>query len=113
MGEAAITGAGNLAAKHVIHAASMHLGAAATEQGVRDSTRNSLQLAQTYALHSIAFPAIGTGIAGFPAPRCAEIMLAEVRKHLSGPTTLDRIEFVLFDQPTLRTFEQVFAAMTD
>jgi O-acetyl-ADP-ribose deacetylase (regulator of RNase III) len=113
IGEAAITGGGALAAKHVIHAASMHLGGRTTERSLRDSTRNALLIAQESHLPSIAFPAIGTGIAGFPVPRCAEIMLAEVRRHLSGSTTLDRVEFVLFDQATLAVFEQIFAAMKD
>ncbi len=111
IGEAAITGAGNLTAKHVIHAASMQLGGCTTECSLRDSTRSTLDLAETNHLKSIAFPAIGTGVAGFPVSRCAEIMLAEIRQHLSGPTALQRVEFVLFDQPTLKTFESVLARM--
>ncbi|HVN89388.1 MAG TPA: macro domain-containing protein [Candidatus Binataceae bacterium] len=111
IGEAAITGGGNLTAKHVIHAASMQLGGCTTECSLRDSTRSTLDLAEANHLKSIAFPAIGTGVAGFPVPRCAEIMLAEIRQHLSGPTALQRVEFVLFDQPTLKAFESVFARM--
>lgn len=113
IGEAAITGAGNLAAKQVIHAASMRLGGSTTDQALHDSTRSTLRLAQTHQLKSIAFPAIGTGTAGFPLSRCAEIMLAEVRRHLNGSTTLERVEFVLFDQAALAAFEHAFAAMAD
>jgi O-acetyl-ADP-ribose deacetylase (regulator of RNase III) len=113
IGEAALTGAGKLAAKHVIHAASMHLGGRTTEHSLRASTRNSLLRADENHLRSIAFPAIGTGIAGFPISRCAELMLAEVRKHLSGSTTVERVEFVLYDEATLAIFEHIFAAMKD
>ncbi|MGH7814976.1 MAG: macro domain-containing protein [Candidatus Binataceae bacterium] len=111
LGEAAITGAGKLKARHVIHAASMRLGGRTTEANLRASTRNSLKRAAENSLKSIAFPAIGTGIAGFPIGRCAEAMLEEVREHLSGPTSLERVEFVLFDTNALAAFEQAFAAM--
>jgi O-acetyl-ADP-ribose deacetylase (regulator of RNase III) len=109
IGEAAITGGGKLAARHVIHAASMRLGGRTSERGLRESTRNSLLRAKENGLESIAFPAIGTGIAGFPMDRCAQIMLAEVRDHLKGETSLKQVEFVLFDQQSLYVFEHVFA----
>jgi len=111
VGEAALTGGGKLKARYVIHAASMRLGGATTEKALRESTRNSLKRAEEKKLESIAFPAIGTGIAGFPIERCAEVMLAEVRDHLSGPTSLKRVEFVLFDRPALEVFEKTLAAM--
>ena len=63
LGEAAITAAGDLKAKHVIHAASMGLGGPlTTERSLRDSVRNSLLRSTEHGLKSIAFPAIGTGI---------------------------------------------------
>ncbi len=111
LGEAAITGGGKLRARYVIHAASMHLGGRATEGHLRASTRNSLLRAKEKNLRSIAFPAVGTGIAGFPMTRCAEVMLEEVRDHLKGETTLERVEFVLFDAAALETFEGVLSGM--
>lgn len=113
IGEAAITGAGTLSVRHVIHAASMRLGGRTTEDSLRDSTRNSLLRAKEKGLESIAFPAIGTGIASFPMGRCAGVMLAEIRDHLSGATSLKRVEMVLYDDASLEVFERVFAAMTD
>ncbi len=113
LGEAAITAGGRLKARHVIHAASMQLGGRTTEDNLRASTRNSLARAREHGLKSIAFPAIGTGIAGFPMGRCAEVMLNEVRAHLSGPTSLERVEFVLFDRAALQAFERAFATMRD
>ncbi len=111
LGEAAITSGGNLRARYVIHAASMRLGGRTTEENLRASTRNSLLRAKEKKLRSIAFPAVGTGIAGFPMERCAEVMLQEVRDHLSGATSLERVEFVLFDAPALETFKRALAAI--
>ena len=112
LGEAAITTGGALKAKFVIHAASMQLGGRTTEANLRASTRNSLKRAAERGLESIAFPAIGTGIAGFPVERCAEVMLDEVRRHLGTASTFKRIEFVLFDEPACQAFLGVFQRMT-
>jgi O-acetyl-ADP-ribose deacetylase (regulator of RNase III) len=111
VGEAAITGAGRLPARHVIHAASMRLGESTSEPNLRAATRNSLMRANENSLKTIAFPAIGTGIAGFPIERCAQVMLEEVRAHLSASTTLERIDFILFDRRSLEVFARVLAEM--
>ncbi len=113
IGEAAATTGGKLKARHVIHAASMRLGGTTSEQNLRDSTRNSLRRAAELKIESIAFPAIGTGIAGFPMDRCAQVMLEEVRVHLGGATSLKRVEFVLFDRPALDIFEKALEKMRD
>ena len=111
VGEAAITTGGNLKARHVIHAASMTLGSATTAGSLRSSTRASLELARDNRLRSIAFPAIGTGVAGFPLDECARIMLEEAARHLAGETTLERVVFVLFGQEAFETFESIYNAM--
>jgi O-acetyl-ADP-ribose deacetylase len=113
LGQAAVTGGGNLRPRHVIHAASMRLGEATTDKNLRAATGNSLARARELGLKSIAFPAIGTGIAGFPLKRCAEVMLAEVREHLGGSTSLERVEFVLFDQAAEQIFKDSLAGMRD
>jgi len=113
LGEAALTGGGQLNARYVIHAASMHLGGMTSENSLRDATVNSLKRANEKHLTSLAFPALGTGIAGFPLDRCAQIMLEEVRAHLSGQSALQQVVFVLFDAPALRSFQQTLAAMPD
>ncbi len=113
VGEAAITGAGRLRARHVIHAASMSLGQLTSEPNLRLSTRNSLLRAKEKGLRSVALPAIGTGIAGFPIRRCAEVMLEEVVAHLAGETTVEDVRFVLHDGPAYRTFREVFEAMPE
>ena len=84
LGEAAVTSGGKLKARYVIHAAGMHLGGRATEDSLRNSTRNSLKRAAENGIKSVAFPAIGTGIAGFPMKRCAEVMLEEIPRSPSA-----------------------------
>jgi O-acetyl-ADP-ribose deacetylase (regulator of RNase III) len=96
LGEAAVTGAGSLPARYVIHAAGMPPGGAATEESVRDSMRASLARAREKGCRTLAVPAIGAGIAGFGMQRCAEILLEEARSHLEGETSLEEIRFVLF-----------------
>ena len=111
LGEAAITNAGQLHTRYVIHAASMQLGGRTTEENLRASTRNSLLRAKEKGLRSIAFPAVGTGIAGFALDRCAEVMLSEVATHLRGSTPVERVEFVLFDDAALQVFRRVLEGM--
>jgi O-acetyl-ADP-ribose deacetylase len=111
VGGAAITTGGDLKARHVIHAASMQLGGTTTATALQSSTAHALRIAAQNNLKTIAFPAVGTGIAGFPLNQCAEIMLGEVARHLDGPTSLEKIYFVLYDGDALGVFERVFAAM--
>jgi O-acetyl-ADP-ribose deacetylase (regulator of RNase III) len=111
LGGAAITGGGNLKAKRVIHAASMKLGGMTMARNLRNSTIHSLRIAAEQKLKTVAFPAVGTGIAGFPMRECAEIMLDEVVKHLKGPTSIEKVYFVLFDPPSLREFQEVWEEM--
>lgn len=107
LGGVALTGAGALPAKHVIHAAAMALGGPVSEASLRAATRASLELAAAHGLRSLAFPALGTGVGGFPMQRCAEVMLEETRRHLDGPTSLEEVRFVLLGEPAYRVFEMV------
>ncbi|MGH9358486.1 MAG: macro domain-containing protein [Terriglobia bacterium] len=112
MGDAAVTTGGNLRALYVIHAASMRLGGRTTEESLRNSVRNCLERAEEKGFQSIAFPAIGTGVAGFPMGDCARIMIEEVLNHLKSRTCLQRIYFVLFDDAALKVFEDVYHRLT-
>jgi O-acetyl-ADP-ribose deacetylase (regulator of RNase III) len=113
VGGAAITTGGDLKAPYVIHAASMELGGHTSALALRSSTAHSLRIAAQKKLKTIAFPAVGTGIAGFPMRECAEIMLREVAKHFEGPTSLEKVSFVLFDKAALHAFLSAFDAMKD
>ncbi len=109
VGYAAITGAGKLKARYVIHAASMGLGdIRTTAKSLRTSTAHSLRIAAEHGLKSIAFPAVGTGVSGFPMEECAQIMLSEAVQHLQGETSLETIHFVLFDSRARETFERTW-----
>lgn len=107
VGDAAVTGAGTLPARCVIHAASMPPGGGATEASVRSAFRRSLELASERECRSLAAPAVGAGIAGLPLQRCAEVLLEEARAHLAGETSLEEIRFVLLGEPAFRMFEMV------
>ena len=111
IGGAAITTSGFLPARHVIHQASMRLGGRTTEEALRSSTRAVLELAERHGFRTLAFPATGTGIAGFDLRRCAEVMLDEVCKHTAAGSGLKEVYFVLFDAGACEVFRDVYAAM--
>jgi O-acetyl-ADP-ribose deacetylase (regulator of RNase III) len=104
VGYAAITGGGKLKARYVIHAASMQLGGKTTAAALGNSVAHSLRIASERGLKTIAFPAVGTGIPGFPMEECASIMLNEVARHLKTETSLEKIYFVLFDDRACDVF---------
>jgi O-acetyl-ADP-ribose deacetylase len=108
LGEAAVTTGGRLQALFVIHAASMALGGKTTAESLRLSTHNSLLRAEEKGLKSLAFPAIGTGVAAFPVEQCARVMLTEALDHLKTRTSLEKIYFVLYDDATLKAFEETY-----
>jgi O-acetyl-ADP-ribose deacetylase len=112
LGESVVTSAGNLRAFYVIHAASMPPGGATTAESLRLATRASLMRVEEKTFKSIAFPAIGTGVAGFPLEQCAGIMLKEVIEHLKVRSSLEKIFFVLFDEAALKIFIDAYQALT-
>lgn len=107
VGDAVATGAGALAARHVIHAAAMAPGGRATEESVRAAMHRSLELARELGCRTLAVPAIGAGVGGLSTQRSAELLLGEARAHLAGETCLEEIRFVLFGEQALRLFESV------
>jgi O-acetyl-ADP-ribose deacetylase (regulator of RNase III) len=112
VGGAVITGAGDLKARHVIHAVGPRMGEGNEDEKLRNATLNSLKLADEHKLQSIAFPAISTGIFGFPMDRCARIMLNTVCDYLRGETGLRRVVFCLFGEESYRTFEDTLRDIT-
>jgi len=112
LGEAAVTTGGNLKALYVIHAASMTLGGATTAESLRSATHESLLRAEEKTIKSIAFPAVGTGVAGFPLKDCAHIMIESVREHLKLRSTIEKVFFVLYDDAALKVFEETYQEIT-
>lgn len=112
VGEAAVTTGGNLKALYVIHAASMRLGGRTTAESLRMATRQSLLRAEEKGIKSMAFPAVGTGVAGFPMDECARIMITEVLDHLKVRSSLEKVYFVLYDAAALKVFEEMYKQVT-
>ena len=110
VGDAAVTGAGDLPARYVIHAGGMPPMGEATEESIASSLRRSLELANVMGCCSVAVPAFGAGIGGFSTQRCAEVLLEEAQRHLDGETSITEIRFVLFGEPTYRIFEMTHDA---
>ena len=108
-GSAVLTTGGRLAARHVIHAVGPRMGEGDEDDKLRNATLNSLKVADENHLKSITFPAISTGIFGFPIQRCAEIMLATVIEYLRGQTGLERVVFCLYGQGNYDVFARQLA----
>ena len=105
LGEAVVTGAGKLKAKFVIHAAGMHLGGGVSEEPLREATKNSLLRADEKGVKTVALPAIGTGVGGFPLNKCAQVMIDIVVEYLENEKTgIEKVYFVLFDMETYKVF---------
>jgi len=108
-GEARITQAYRLAAKHVIHTVGpMWNGGQSGEAALlRGCYVTSLQLAVERGLRSIAFPSISTGAYGYPIARAAEIAVATVRNELGKPTSLELVRFVCFSAADLAVYRRL------
>jgi O-acetyl-ADP-ribose deacetylase (regulator of RNase III) len=96
VGGAVITSGGNLSAKYVIHAVGPRMGEGSEDKKLKNATLNSLKLMDEHQLETIAFPAISTGIFGFPISRCAQIMISTVKEYLQGDTKIKNVTFCLF-----------------
>ena len=106
VGGAVITTGGNLKAKFVIHAVGPRMGEGNEDEKLKNATLNSLKVADENQLKSISFPAISTGIFGFPIKGCAEIMLKTTIDYLKGQTSLEKVTFCLFGQDSYKVFEK-------
>lgn len=106
VGEAVVTGAGKLKAKYVIHAAVMGQDLRTDADKIRQATRNSLLRAEELGIKSMAFPALGTGVGGFPLAECAQIMLEEVKHFQKRQTEMEKVCFVLFGKEAYSIFKK-------
>lgn len=112
VGGAVITTGGNLKARYVIHAVGPMMGEGDEDDKLKNATINSLKVADENKLKSIAFPAISTGIFGYPLDRCAEIMLRETLAYLAGKSGLEKVIFCLFDQEAFDVFAETLQKLT-
>ncbi|MBS7633184.1 macro domain-containing protein [Candidatus Bathyarchaeota archaeon] len=112
VGGAVITSGGRLKARFVIHAVGPVHGEEHEDEKLKEATLNSLKLADKHSLRSIAFPAISTGVFGFPKDRCAIIMLSTTIAYLEGPTSLEMVVYCLYDHETFSIFESTLKLLT-
>jgi len=108
VGQAAITGAGALRARYVLHAASMALGGRTTRESLRSSMEHVFRLARAHEVETIAVPAVGTGIAGFPIDECGRVMAEVLGIALSEGWNAREVRFVLYDASSKAPFEAAF-----
>jgi len=105
VGESVVTGAGSLPARHVIHAAVMGQDLQTDASKVRRATQTALERAKELGIATVALPALGTGVGGFPLAEAARIMIEEARKHLAGETSVREITFALFGREAYDAFK--------
>lgn len=105
IGEAVVTSAGRLKVKYVIHAASMGVDFKTDDEKILRATYNSLLRCNDLKIESVSFPAIGTGVGGFPKEKAADIMFNVVKRYIDeGHKYPKKIRFVLFDDDVFNAF---------
>ena len=111
-GEARITGGHRLKARFVIHTVGpvWHGGDRMEAQTLADAYKNTLQLAAANNYRSIAFPAISTGVYGYPKEEAAAIAVRTVTAFLTRYNPLERVLFVCFDEETAAIYRRLLAS---
>ncbi len=109
VGDAVITGGGDLQARHVIHAVGPRMGEGSEAGKLANAVRASLHLAETHGLHSIAFPAISTGVFGYPLESCADVMLRVIFDYtFEDLENLQHVIICLYDAHAFDVFTAEF-----
>jgi len=108
VGSAVATGAGRLQARYVIHGAVMGQDLRTSAELIERTTRSCIALADELGCDSLALPAFGTGVGGFPLDECARIMVAVARDE--EPETLRRLVFAVFGADAAAAFTQALAS---
>jgi O-acetyl-ADP-ribose deacetylase (regulator of RNase III) len=106
LGHAVATGAGRLPARYVIHAVTMGQDLVTSERNIRAATQSALQLADRLELRSVALPALGTGVGGFPLQQAATAMGEEVARHLAQGSRLAEVVLALYDDGAYAAFAE-------
>jgi O-acetyl-ADP-ribose deacetylase (regulator of RNase III) len=105
LGSAVATGAGELPARWVIHAATMELGGPTSAGVIRRATASTLRVADEIGASSVGLVAFGTGVGGFPLAEAARIEVDEVRRHLASGSNLERVVFCVYGPEATAAFE--------
>ncbi len=112
-GEAVITGAGQLGARHVVHTVGpvWRGGKEGEPDLLRSAYRNSLSLAAEHGARTIALPSISTGVYRYPVEKAARVALSTVREWTAEQGDFEEIRFVLFSANDLRVYEKATAEL--
>ena len=102
-----ITGGGNLKARHVIHAVGPAQGRRGRGGKTQERDTEQPESRRRERPESIGFPAISTGVFGFPIEHCAEIMLSATIAYLQGETGLEKVVYCLYGQEAFGVFDEV------
>lgn len=108
VGDAVATGAGRLAARWVIHGAVMGQDLHTDEEKIRQTTRRCLEVADELGARSLALPAFGTGVGGFPLDECARLMVDVVTAYEAA--SLEEVVFAVFGAEAQEAFTRALAA---
>jgi len=111
MGEAVITGAGNLQAKHIIHACGPKFQEERTAEKLRTAMESALALADSRGLASVAFPPMGAGFYGVPLALCANVMVDSIRGALESASRLRQVTICVTDIREFAVFRQEMEKM--
>ena len=106
VGEVVITKAGKLPAKWVIHAVVMEQDLITSREYIKEATKNSILKACGAKIPSIAFPALGTGVGGFPYKEAAKAMKEGIKETISKDCSIKKIIFVLYDKEAYDAFKK-------
>jgi O-acetyl-ADP-ribose deacetylase len=107
IGDAVATGAGSLPAQHVIHGAVMGQDLRTDADKIARTTKRVLEVADELGVRTLALPAFGTGVGGFPLHECAAIMVGQARSH--EPASLERVVFAVYGDAAEEAFRAALA----
>jgi O-acetyl-ADP-ribose deacetylase (regulator of RNase III) len=110
LGEAIVTPAGRLAAKVIIHAVSLDRDRRTSAEVIDLAVRNAMARARELRLSSIAFPAMGTGVGGFPLDEAARVVIRAVRDEMERSPYIDHVTFAMRGAAAYQAFETGLAA---
>ena len=110
-GAVVVSGAGKLKAEFIIHAVGPRFQEDDIEGKLLTTMKNILLLAEEKELKRLAFPAMGAGYYGIPAPVAARVMFKALREHLDGESGLEEVAICLLDKPQFNAFQSAMAGL--
>ena len=111
-GEVVATEAGKLKADFILHAVGPRFREDDIEAKLLTTMKNALRLAEEKGVESVAFPSMGVGFYGIPAPVSARVMLEALKEHLGQESGIKKVAICVLDTPQFKAFESAMAAQS-